>query len=141
MIIAKCPECKSNLLVHNSANEEYVCQNCGCVILERSFENDDDKSDGFSVYDYGLKTKISFVESIEYNKGNVLSTTAADYYQKAAEHTFHNTHRENSKMVFTSTKLSKTQSKVSDICSSLYLSKKIRQKVAPIYQNFEERHH
>jgi transcription initiation factor TFIIIB Brf1 subunit/transcription initiation factor TFIIB len=131
-----CPECKSDILVHNSANEVYVCQTCGCIILGGSFENDD-KSDGFSVYDHGLKTKIPFVDSIEY-KGNV-QAAAADY-QKAAEHTFHNQHRGNSKTVFTSTKLSKTQSKVNDICSSLYLSNKVRQKVAVAYQNFEDKH-
>jgi transcription initiation factor TFIIB len=143
----KCPECESHL-IHDNSKGEYICQNCGYVVMDQAFDygpeshssDFEEKSKNIrasghtsiSLHDYGLRTEIGI--------------GSKDYSGKAINHQIaeqmNNMRRWHSRIRVASPKerrLSNVLSKINEICSAMSLSKTLIETAAMLYRNFENK--
>ena len=141
----RCPECQSHL-IHDHNKGEYICQNCGCVVMEQVFdygpeshsldfeENSKNvRASGYtsvSLHDYGLRTEIG-VGSRDYS-GKSINHQVAE--QMNSMRRWHSRIRVASPK---ERRLSNVLSKINEICSSMCLSKTVIETAAMLYRNFE----
>jgi transcription initiation factor TFIIB len=142
-----CPECNSRL-IHDQSIGEYICERCGCVVLDQindygpeSHSTDfEEKSrltrasghTSFSLHDYGLRTEIGF-SSKDYSGKNI------DY---AVVEQMNTMRKWQSRIRVASPKerrLSNVLYKINEICSLLSLPKTITETAAMFYRLFENR--
>jgi len=140
-----CPECQSNL-IHDQSKGEYICQNCGCVVMEQAFdygpeshsldleENSKNvRASGYtsvSLHDYGLRTEIG-LGSKDYS-GRSINHQVAE--QMNSMRRWHSRIRVASPK---ERRLSNVLSKINEICSLMSLSKTVIETAAMLYRNFE----
>ena len=145
--IDNCPECVSRL-VHDYSKGEYICENCGYVVVEQiadqgpEFHSNDlegknkkSRASGYtsySLHDYGLRTEIG--------------SGTKDYSGKSINHNISeqvNTMRKwHSRIRVASSKerrLSNVLSRINETCSILMLPKPIIETAAILYRNYENR--
>ena len=143
----QCPECDSGL-VHDYSKGEYICQKCGCVVMDQvddygpeSHSTDlEEKSKNvrasgftsFSLHDYGLRTEIGF--------------GSKDYSGKSIEYEMaeqmNNMRKWHSRIRVASPKerrLSNVLSKINETCSAMLLPKILVETAAMLYRNFENK--
>src|SRR5215207_471804 len=141
----RCPECQSHL-IHDHNKGEYICQNCGCVVMEQVFdygpeshsldfeENSKNvRASGYtsvSLHDYGLRTEIG-VGSRDYS-GKSINHQVAE--QMNSMRRWHSRIRVASPK---ERRLSNVLSKINEICSLMSLSKTVIETAAMLYRNFE----
>lgn len=142
-----CPECNSRL-IHDQSKGEYICERCGCVVLDQindygpeSHSNDFEEKNkltrasghtSYSLHDYGLRTEIGF-SSKDYSGKNI------DY---AIAEQMNTMRKWQSRIRVASPKerrLSNVLYKINEICSLLSLPKTITETAAMFYRLFENR--
>jgi transcription initiation factor TFIIB len=140
-----CPECQSHL-VHDHSKGEYICQNCGYVVMEQAFDYGPEshsfdfeektksvRASGYtsiSLHDYGLRTEIG-VGSRDYS-GKSINHQIAE--QMNSMRRWHSRIRVASPK---ERRLSNVLSKINEICSGMSLSKTVMETAAMLYRNFE----
>ncbi len=142
-----CPECQS-ALIHDSAIGEYICQKCGCVVMDQvdDYGPETNSSDlderikktrasgctSLSLHDYGLRTEIG-LGSKDYS-GRSIDCQMVEQ--------MNNMRRWHSRIRVATPKqrrLSNILSKINEICSAMCLPKILIETSAMIYRNFESR--
>jgi transcription initiation factor TFIIB len=143
----QCPECDSGL-VHDYSKGEYICQKCGCVVMDQvddygpeSHSNDLEEksknvrasgSTSFSLHDYGLRTEIGF--------GSKDYSGQSSEYEMAEQ--MNNMRKWHSRIRVASPKerrLSNVLSKINETCSAMLLPKILVETAAMLYRNFENK--
>ncbi len=140
-----CPECQSHL-VHDHNKGEYICQNCGYVVMDQaldygpelhSFDLEEKsktvRASGYtsvSLHDYGLRTEIG-VGSRDYS-GKSINHQIAE--QMNSMRRWHSRIRVASPK---ERRLSNVLSRIKEICSVMSLSKTVMETAAMLYRNFE----
>lgn len=140
-----CPECQSNL-IHDHNKGEYICQNCGYVVVEQAFDYGPEshsfdleeksknvRASGYtsvSLHDFGLRTEIGI--------------GTRDYSGKSINHQMaeqmNSMRRWHSRIRVASPKerrLLNVLSKINEICSAMSLPKTVTETAAMLYRNFE----
>jgi transcription initiation factor TFIIB len=142
-----CPECES-ALIHDSAIGEYICQKCGCVVMDQidDYGPETNSSDlderikktrasgctSLSLHDYGLRTEIG-LGSKDYS-GRIIDCQMVEQ--------LNNMRRWHSRIRVATPKqrrLSNVLSKINEVCSAMCLPKILVETSAMIYRNFETR--
>ena len=141
-----CPECSSNL-IHDYAKGEFLCQNCGYVVLDevndlgpeslsRDFEEKykNTRASGatsYSQHDFGLRTEID--NSAKDFGGKTINSHMNDHVSSLRR--WHNRIRVSSSK---ERRLSNVLTKINETCSSLSLPKTLLETAAMIYRNYEK---
>jgi transcription initiation factor TFIIB len=145
----ECPHCESGL-VHDYNKGEYICQKCGCVVMDQvddygpeshssDFEEKtkNTRASGFtslSLHDYGLRTEIG-LGSKDY------SGKAIDYEMAEQMNTMR---KWQSRIRVASPKerrLLNVLSKINETCSIMSLPKTLAETAAMLYRTFENKNH
>jgi transcription initiation factor TFIIIB Brf1 subunit/transcription initiation factor TFIIB len=141
----RCPECQSGL-IHDYSKGEYICQNCGCVVMDQvddygpesistDFEekSKNTRASGFtsySLHDFGLRTEIG-LGSKDYSGKSI------DQHIAEQMNSMRKWHSRIRVATPKERRLSNVLSKINEICSGLSLPKTITETAAMIYRNFE----
>jgi transcription initiation factor TFIIB len=142
-----CPECES-ALIHDYAIGEYICQKCGCVVMDQIEDygpetNSSDLDERFkkirasgyispSLHDYGLRTEIG-LGSKDYSGRSIDCQMVGQ---------LNNMRRWHSRIRIATPKqrrLSNVLSKINEVCSAMCFPKILVETSAMIYRNFESR--
>ncbi|HEY7080722.1 MAG TPA: TFIIB-type zinc ribbon-containing protein [Nitrososphaeraceae archaeon] len=141
----RCPECQSGL-IHDYSKGEYICQNCGCVVMDQvddygpesistDFEekSKNTRASGFtsySLHDFGLRTEIG-PGSKDYSGKSI------DQHISEQMNSMRKWHSRIRVATPKERRLSNVLSKINEICSGMSLPKTITETAAMIYRNFE----
>lgn len=143
---SQCPECQSHL-IHDHSKGEYICQNCGYVVMDQAFDYGPEshssdyeeksknvRASGYtsiSLHDYGLRTEIG--SGLKDYGGKAINSQMAEHLT--------NLRKWHSRIRVSSSKdrrLANVLSKITETCSNLSLPKILIETAAMIYRNYEK---